>query len=512
MSNSTIDAPPPASRWSPALFGAQITSFMRTRQSRIERYLVLLWLICATALLFWCLHDHGFDDPYITYRYAANIAHGHGFVYNPGERVLSTTAPLYALLLAPAQWLHLPIPLASNAIGCLSLVLGGVALWKLGQVWHARLVGIAGLVLYPTFPLIVPTLGAETALYVTLILFGFLAYAHRRYYALAILLALATLIRADAVLAAVVIGLHFLIYRRHPVPWRAIVLYAALLAPWFIFAWIYFGAPLPVTLAAKQRQGSMAISQGFFEGFLGLLSGYWSIPLYRLHFPLALTGLIYALARQRRWLLLLAWNGLYIAAYTTLGVTRYFWYYGPLAAGVVVLVALGVSAVYQLIQRIAGTRWAAGAATVLLLALLVAPVQALNTLRSAHDPRLEIYQQVGAWLQAHTPLDASVGTLEVGIIGYYAQRRMIDFAGLIQPETGLQFSPSTTYEDGALWAVQRFQPAYLVLQDGLFPRLEQDSAFQARCRARETFADAHYAGVLVVYVCVEHREHRGEGI
>src|SRR5690606_8741405 len=42
------------------------------------------------------------DDAYITFRYARNIATGVGFVYNPGERVLGTTTPAYALLLALA--------------------------------------------------------------------------------------------------------------------------------------------------------------------------------------------------------------------------------------------------------------------------------------------------------------------------------------------------------------------------------------------------------------------------
>src|SRR5688500_154805 len=33
------------------------------------------------------------DDPYITYRYAANIASGNGYVYNLGEHVQSTSTP-----------------------------------------------------------------------------------------------------------------------------------------------------------------------------------------------------------------------------------------------------------------------------------------------------------------------------------------------------------------------------------------------------------------------------------
>jgi len=43
----------------------------------------------------------GVDDAYITYQYAKNIAHGHGFVFNVGDQpTLGTSTPLYAGLLA----------------------------------------------------------------------------------------------------------------------------------------------------------------------------------------------------------------------------------------------------------------------------------------------------------------------------------------------------------------------------------------------------------------------------
>jgi len=40
------------------------------------------------------------DDAYITFRYAQNLLAGNGLVYNPGEAVLGTTTPIYALLMA----------------------------------------------------------------------------------------------------------------------------------------------------------------------------------------------------------------------------------------------------------------------------------------------------------------------------------------------------------------------------------------------------------------------------
>lgn len=65
------------------------------------------WLLVGIIglCLFAILYQRGYDDPYITYRYAHNLAHGLGFVYNPDTPTLSTTAPLFGLILTPiACW------------------------------------------------------------------------------------------------------------------------------------------------------------------------------------------------------------------------------------------------------------------------------------------------------------------------------------------------------------------------------------------------------------------------
>jgi len=58
--------------------------------------------VAAIALRFrcvGCLLEH-YDDAYITYRYARNLATGHGLVFNPGEATDSASSWLYTLLLA----------------------------------------------------------------------------------------------------------------------------------------------------------------------------------------------------------------------------------------------------------------------------------------------------------------------------------------------------------------------------------------------------------------------------
>jgi hypothetical protein len=488
------------------------------------RSLRLVYFLLVSVSLFALFNRWAYDDPFITYRYAQNLASGLGFVYNPGERVLSTTTPLFALLLSALGFVWPDLPRLANLVGAASLAAGGLLLWDLAGAWKSPLVGWAGLALYPTFHLAILTLGSETPLYLALCLAAFAAYARQRYPLAALAASLAVLARPDGALVAVLLAGDFLLKRRRPVPWRSLAIFGAVLLPWVVFAWLYFGSPLPATLAAKQHQGAMAISQRFASGFLTILGWYTSWP-YLLEAALALLGVAFAF-RRRAWLLFLAWPVIYFAAYAALGVSRYFWYYAPLVPGFVVAVGLGISALGGLAgsaknQRsaISGQPSAAGRqsatamggagtllpvllAAALLAALLFGQGRSLWRQRGVADERYAIYRAAGEWLRANTSPAEAVGALEVGILGYYARRPIVDFAGLIQPAVAARLAPATDFEAAALWAVDRYQPDFLVLHAGGFPNLEQGWV-AANCSLAERFPGSRFdfANDLLVYDC-----------
>lgn len=478
-------------------------SIAETLVARLRAYAPAVWATLVASILFAWFGRHGYDDPYITYRYAQNLASGVGFVYNPGERVLSTTTPLYALILAAARLLGADIPTFSNALGAASLAAGGLAFWGLGQAWRTPIAGLFGLLVYPLFPLLVTTLGSEVALYLALTLGGILAYARERYAATAVLLALSALIRADGVLAAGLLGATFLVQRRRPIPWRALALYLALLLPWLIFAQLYFGAPLPATLAAKRRQGLLPGSELFLPGLLAQLrDNYWRYAQNRPLFGLAGLGLVESLRTRSPWLMLIGWSALYCLAYSLLGVTSYFWYYGPVIAGLAALAGLGADALVRLVRRGWGHPAPAWATALVLAALLLHnEYRSTLFLRDHADTRMAIYRAAGEWLRANTPPASRVGTLEVGMIGYYAQRPMVDFAGLLQPPVALQLTPTSSYDAAAVWAFQQYRPSYLVLQAGALPQLQHDIAAASGCREVHTLRDAAYPLPIIIFAC-----------
>lgn len=486
------------------------------------------YMATVIGLLFATFSHWAYDDPFITYRYAVNLRQGLGFVYNPGERVLSTTTPLFSILLAVLGILWSDLPRLAILLGALSLALGGLALWSLASARAMPWTGWAALLLYPTFPLLVGTLGSEMPLYLAFCLGAFACYARHRLGLTAILAALAVLTRPDGLLVVVLLAGHYLLRSSRSVPWPAIGLFLGLIIPWLAFAWAYFGSPVPATLAAKQHQGSMPISQLFAPGLWTIVKGYAARWPYWLEALLALVGLLFALRQARPFVLLFVWTALYFLSYSLLGVTRYFWYYAPLVPSLAMAVGLGVMALGGQGLRIANG--AAGqsdikivASSVRSLAGVVVPglrsmrsvlaaglvflltltqMGDLWVLRQSPDKRLALYQAIGKWLEANTPAGSSVGVLEVGIIGYYAQRRMVDFAGLIQPDVAAQLTPHTTYEDAALWAVAHYRPDYLVLQDGAFPLLEEVVTIQ-HCRPMQHFPGETYGaeGNWTVYAC-----------
>jgi hypothetical protein len=453
-----------------------------------------------TGLLYKTFRNWAYDDPFITYRYAENLLHGLGFVYNAGERVLSTTTPLFTLLLALLGNLWPDLPHLANLLSAFSLAIGGLFLWDLAQAWKAPIMGWSGLLLYPTFPLLVTTLGSETLLYLAFCLGTFAFYVRRRYPVAAVLAAMAVLTRPDGILVVFVLAGHYLLKRRSHVPWLALALFLGLTIPWFAFAWVYFGSPIPATLFVKQHQGAMAISQKFAPGLLTVLRPYVQWP-YLLELGLAAIGLFFIIRRYPQWRLLLIWTLLYFLAYTALGVSRYFWYYAPLVPGFIVLLGLGITGISEFFSSHKTHLFNLIMAIVFLALVLV---QSVNLWQSQKyiDSRLSIYTSVGKWLSANTPPNTSVGTLEVGIIGYYAERRMVDFAGLLQPDVSNQLSKTATYEDAALWAIDQYHPDYLVLYDKNFPRLEQGYVAQ-HCQARQEFRgkDYRYSGDLIIYFC-----------
>lgn len=213
----------------------------------------------AAALLGWGVHAYTLrgaviDDSYISLRYAWHLMHGHGLVYNVGQRVEGYTNFLWTLLgalllrmgVAPLRGLAVASTLAGFT-AMVTVLRGGRALGRPGEtsgVWGAMvLAASAGMAMYPHA-------GMETLLDTALVTLAAVALVQRRPTHFAAYTSLAFLTRPEAGLLGV-LGLAIMAPRPRDAL-RALPVFAAMVLPYLAWKVWYFHALLPNTLSAKR--------------------------------------------------------------------------------------------------------------------------------------------------------------------------------------------------------------------------------------------------------------------
>lgn len=425
-----------------------------------------LWLGVAFCLLLgaWIFRvTNGLvdvDDAPITYRYAENLARGAGYVYNAGEWVQGTSTPLYTLLLAAPAWLGITPERSSAALNLLgtgaTLALVYATVWRVTRgAWPAGLLAVAVLMLQVSF-LRYSSAGMETPLYAALIMAALCALAWvrppgasepaPRVDAAALLAAgfaaLALLARLDGLAVGGAVLLTLLIQRRR-LPWVEGALYLLIAAPWFIWATLAFGSPLPQSMLAKQGhlvndQSSRYWIWGYTFGGEAVATRYlWAFV------PVGVAQLA-GDARARVWLPApLLWLAAYFAAYTLVGIPFYEWYLAPVYPVLALLAGVGMWALWPLVRGLQlRPAWLNPPLHLLLYGLFVAAllVPGINVARGGVDGflvylnELEVSRVVaGEWLREHAPPESKVMTGAIGHIGRASDLYVIDGAELVTP-------------------------------------------------------------------------------
>lgn len=249
---------------------------VHARESRrVPRGCWLALLILAVGLGFhirtyWFLTD----DAFISFRYARNLAEGHGLVFNPGSKpVEGYTNFLWVVVLAALARLGLPAEIAAPWLGVAATavlwvgaaVLGWRFLGGRDRTWLGLLVPLA---LAANRSIAVwATSGLETRLFEILVLSGLLLlYTEARarlrsqrsgFPTASLLLSLAVLTRLDGLLLAggALLARDVLLWRASRLRMRDwLACWAVFLAPvavHLVWRLIYYGYPLPNTYYAK---------------------------------------------------------------------------------------------------------------------------------------------------------------------------------------------------------------------------------------------------------------------
>ena len=412
------------------------------------------------------------DDAWIHQTYARNLATSGRWEYVPGVTSAGSTAPLWTLVLAGGYLLHVPYLLWTYLMGGLTLLWlawAGMRLWR--NLWpeQASRNWLAGLALVFTWPLVwAAASGMETLLFAAIGLTILALYTNPQSLIpdvpsdspqspmMGFLSGLLILTRPDGLvlLALVALGLSLrpatILNRVKEV---VIFLSAAALPllPYFIFNQWASGTLWPNTFYAKQTEYAALLSpplwsrlsQLLFLSLGGPASGWRGMSSAHL---LLLPGLVVAawLAVKKEWaarrlcyLLPLLWAGGHVFLYAwRLPVT--FQHGRYVMAAIPIWVLYGLAGWFLLLarrrsgrllwvgQRVAGYTFAG----LLLIFWLLGAQAYANDVAFIESEMVN----VARWLAQNTSQNTLVAAHDIGALGYFARRPLLDLAGLITPE------------------------------------------------------------------------------
>ncbi|MEM8962325.1 MAG: hypothetical protein AAGD38_12655 [Acidobacteriota bacterium] len=453
----------------------------------IERWFLVAWLALSLTFLVLALQGIArhlrFEDALIVLRYARNLVMGDGFVFNPGERVLGVTTPLYTLI----STVYVAVagnaaPILQNLAGFAALTVQALLIGRLASRLsdgktpsESNLMGLAtgalaGALVLGNYNLNYLYAGMEVHLFVVLVLFawertfatvraaeprGDTDPRERKHAAILIgvVLGLAFLTRYDAALAALLIGVSLWVAWRRP-PWRLTTTFFVVVSPWLLFANLYFGGFLPAPLAAKHGYHELGgylfrvllFQRTSFESLAGAFGAptAWREPIAYVVALIILAGVVrLGLRKGSGWLtperlavwLFLLYPALHVAVYAVIGSDPGFtWHYYLVTPILWLLFAIGLRAILESLAKVAPRR--AWLPTAVILVATVPPlVFALRGIARPYeaDPLTRELHTVARWLDERYDDEVSLLNPAIGILGWETGMRIVDHAGLVTP-------------------------------------------------------------------------------
>jgi hypothetical protein len=431
--------------------------------SRIARLpAIALWCVLALLALLvgfiaWHRRDYLVDDAFIFAQFARNLGQNGEWSFNTGEVVYATTSVFWTLLLVPVEWVS-ETPRAISAAYAVCVFAASAGTFLAARGLGLLQAGVAATAI-AVQPLLWRAAGMETALCAALIVWTAVLTEGRREWLAGMLLGLALLARPDAALLAVALCARCAVERR-PLPWKTLLVAGALYCAWLTFSGLYFGTLVPATMQAKlvQRTRGWWGTQPSF-----LVHTVPGLPLW----TISLVALAIAILPER----VLKWNAniaplqavigygvLQAISYQFLDVPAgYFWYGAPLETSACLALVVLASHASRLVARWLERRtsFAPGrvipAVLFLSLPAFVQGRQIHRILTAPPDYKLaREYQAAADVVRKNSRPTDVVAATEIGYLGYFSERRILDMHALIHPD-----AHAAIKRDDAFWWARR---------------------------------------------------------
>ncbi len=466
-------------------------------------------LVLAAAGIAYIMRDGIVDDSFIYLRVADSILAGSGWVFNQGERANPCTGPLFVVVIAFFRVLGLS-GVTSLLLAYFLGLASSIVLLRKALEDRSFVFSVSACLLLLTSITVLSAVGMETHLFIAALLFCAYSFEKKMQMRLGLGLAMLFLLRPDgALMVGVVVLLHFL--RERKLPFLALAVSGSLVLPWFVFSFFYFGSILPhsVKIKAIQSQiGFWALAPSYFENFISK-SSVPAITCVLLFF--GLLSLVEEVRKGRYFSAMVClFAFLQVSAYVVFKApVGYFWYNAPSYFAINFLILHGLFFLWHKLplatRRIPGISSSSvegpqyvnglgqpkdfgylGAALLrsFLLVFVVSEVGAqplrLGTVSAAERCSIlaaapitqmhskyrcgQEYREAGLWIDSVADSTAKVATVEIGYLGYYAKREIVDIHGLLHPEAF-----EAIRAEQVDWWLTAKQPEFVVMHDLQWP-------------------------------------------
>ena len=369
-----------------------------------------------------------YDDAYITFRYARNLAYTGSFVYNPGEWVQGVTTPLFGLISALFYLLHAPMPTTVLVVNIIADALISFLMYRALRVTISQTSGVFFVLLFAFSPTIVRvSVGCmESNLFLLGSLFAILLSQKGKTLAAVGLAAILFFVRPEGAILVGLLLLKLILGKEWKNLLLSLGLVSILVIPPLVFLQSIYGSCIPHSIAAKSNDlylSPLQIARRM------LVPEVFAMALL----PLSLYGLAVSLKGNAFLRMTSAWVGLYLASYLVMRPWIWSWYSLPVQYGLILFAGIGLAHAidklkfFEILAKRINVSYAGSFFVVAIWALILMKTGSSGVTKN-------IYEPLETWGNSTRLQNKTILATDIGAIGYYTNAYIYDGLGLITPD------------------------------------------------------------------------------
>lgn len=492
----------------------------------MKKSIFQLSIIIFILLIYMLLYkDFTRDDTFIFFQYVKNLLNGYGFSFNPGEVTYGFTSPMWIFMLYLIGIFHIDLLVGAKGLNLIFTIASILMFYLLTNI----IIKDKNLSIVTTFVFSINSifisnslLGMETPLAVFLVILGIYFHlkekgSNKSFIIAPFIFATSFLTRPETCLLIFLWLIDIIVTFKPKEAFKKIIIgvieYCIVIIPWLVTSYKIFGTIIPNPVLVK------AIYSYKFHDFIYELKRLFIIWCSGniIEFCLIIIAIILFIMKYRLdkskylqslkpHLLILGWIiGLplsYLIRHVNVS-DRYLLIIIPFVTiyGFVGLLYINkqIRKISKILIKIIIILFSLQ--SILLTFLIIYPHMI------TYNNKDKILKDIAKWFSIHTPEDTIIAIIDIGIMGYYSNRKILDLTGLINLEI-LKYKANKNIDN----YLSLVKPNYIVdrnpIENNLIKKNPEKLAFYEPILFKKTkvigfphgFAESEYIGFTVYKV------------